>query len=123
MHVRKMKWKKKTKIDKGFVASLTRDDRDSGGTITMKTILCRQYVFFKCVFPTALCCSESWTQNKEDMIRIQAFEMKCYRKLLNMSDNNNNNNNNNNNQILKRLDIKNCQLVNRISVTSRKTIP
>jgi len=41
-------------------------------------------VLRSCVFSTLLYSAETWTVRKADQERLLAFEMKCYRRILNI---------------------------------------
>ncbi|GFR64142.1 transposon TX1 uncharacterized 149 kDa protein [Elysia marginata] len=63
-----------------------------------------------CIFPVATYGCESWTITKCDVKKINAFEMKCYRKILRIPwcDRVTNE------EVLERVNIQNCQLMNNI---------
>ena len=63
-----------------------------------------------CVFPIALYGCETWTLNKEEMKRIQAFEIKCYRKVLRIPWTTRTTNI----EVLERVNLKRPQLIDKI---------
>ena len=63
-----------------------------------------------CIFPIATYGCESWTLTKADEKRINAFEMRCYRKMLRIPWTAKERNE----SVLNKVDLQNCQLLNQI---------
>ena len=63
-----------------------------------------------CIFPTAIYGCEAWTINKMEEKMINAFEMKCYRKILRIPWTAKETNS----SVLQRIGVRPCNLLNKI---------